>query len=178
MGRSSAELVPGETRPLALRWTLYDGLRMPFFDVNSAQNWEEFRRAFSAAGRSRGRMSSTPTWMGTSATRQPGKVPVRAAGDGSLPVSGADDGHEWVSFIPFDKLPQHLQSALGDHRHGQRPNLAGRLTPIRSPAWSGKRRGRTARIYHVLESGQTIFRRRTCWSLQTDVHSEGRTVRG
>ena len=29
------ELVPGETRPLALRWTLYDGLHIPFFDVNT-----------------------------------------------------------------------------------------------------------------------------------------------
>src|SRR5579859_1837162 len=41
------ELVPGETRPLALRWTLYDNLHIPFFDVNAAQNWQEFRRAFS-----------------------------------------------------------------------------------------------------------------------------------
>ena len=31
-----AELVPGETRRLALRWTLYDGTRNPFFDVDSA----------------------------------------------------------------------------------------------------------------------------------------------
>jgi penicillin amidase len=41
------ELVPGETRPLALRWTLYDGLHIPFFDVNAAQNWQEFQHAFS-----------------------------------------------------------------------------------------------------------------------------------
>src|SRR5258708_25944433 len=41
------DLVPGETRPLALRWTLYDGLRIPFFDVNAAQNWDEFQHAFS-----------------------------------------------------------------------------------------------------------------------------------
>src|SRR5579864_2246195 len=41
------DLVPGETRPLALRWTLYDSLHIPFFDVDAAQNWDEFRRAFS-----------------------------------------------------------------------------------------------------------------------------------
>jgi len=35
------DIVPGETRPLALRWTLYDGLHIPFFDVNAAQNWDE-----------------------------------------------------------------------------------------------------------------------------------------
>jgi penicillin amidase len=41
------DVLPGETRQIALRWTLYDGLRMPFFDVDTAQNWEEFRKAFS-----------------------------------------------------------------------------------------------------------------------------------
>src|SRR6202040_2336557 len=41
------DMVPGETRRLALRWTLYDGMRSPFFAVDSAQKWEEFRRAFS-----------------------------------------------------------------------------------------------------------------------------------
>src|SRR5712692_3806958 len=41
------ELIPGETRQLALRWTLYDGLHIPFFDVNTAQNWQDFRHAFS-----------------------------------------------------------------------------------------------------------------------------------
>ena len=42
-----SDLVPGETRKLALRWTLYDGIRSPFFAVDSAQNWAEFQRAFS-----------------------------------------------------------------------------------------------------------------------------------
>src|SRR5262245_4203519 len=42
-----SSLVPGETRTLALRWTLYEGVGNPFFEVNSAQNWEDFRRAFS-----------------------------------------------------------------------------------------------------------------------------------
>ena len=41
------ELVPQETRKLALRWTLYDGTRNPFFDVDLAQNWDQFRQAFS-----------------------------------------------------------------------------------------------------------------------------------
>src|SRR5438270_818465 len=41
------DLILGETRALALRWTLYDGPRIPLYDVNTAQNWEEFRHAFS-----------------------------------------------------------------------------------------------------------------------------------
>ena len=41
------ELIPGETRKIALRWTLQDGEGLVFFDVDSAQNWDEFRKAFS-----------------------------------------------------------------------------------------------------------------------------------
>src|SRR6202790_4045720 len=44
------ELIPGETRKIALRWTLQDGEGLVFFDVDSAQNWDEFRKAFSTFG--------------------------------------------------------------------------------------------------------------------------------
>ena len=47
------ELIPGETRPIALRWTLQDGMGLMFFDADSAQNWDEFRKAFSSFGRAR-----------------------------------------------------------------------------------------------------------------------------
>ena len=67
-----SELVPGETRPLALRWTLYDGLRIPFFDVNTAQNWQEFRKAFSQFD-APGRTLSMPMWTETSAIRRRAK---------------------------------------------------------------------------------------------------------
>ena len=40
------DLIPGETRPIALRWTLYDGMGLVFFDVNSAKNWDSFARRF------------------------------------------------------------------------------------------------------------------------------------
>src|SRR5437764_1832469 len=35
------ELAPGEFRKIALKWTLYDGIRNPFYKINSAQNWQE-----------------------------------------------------------------------------------------------------------------------------------------
>ncbi len=43
-GPIMTELVPGESRKLALSWTLYDSMHDPFFDVDAAQNWDEFRR--------------------------------------------------------------------------------------------------------------------------------------
>jgi penicillin amidase len=45
-------LVPGETRQLALQWIIYKpgASGVPFFQVNSAKNWDEFRAAFSTFG--------------------------------------------------------------------------------------------------------------------------------
>src|SRR5262249_34721254 len=42
-------LAPGETRQLALQWSIYklDTPGIPFFQVDRAKNWDEFRAAFS-----------------------------------------------------------------------------------------------------------------------------------
>jgi penicillin G amidase len=162
------ELVPGETRPLALRWTLYDGLRIPFFDVNAAQNWEEFCRAFSMLD-APGQNVVYADVDGNIGYHATGKVPVRAAGDGSLPVSGADNAHEWTSYIPFDKLPN-----IYNPPSGVIATANGRITPDNYPysismEWEAP--WRTARIYHVLESGRQLSQA-DMLALQNDVHSE------
>src|SRR5882724_11282350 len=162
------DLVPGETRPLALRWTLYDGLRIPFFDVNSAQNWDEFCRAFSQLD-APGQNVVYADVDGNIGYHTTGKVPIRAAGDGSLPVNGADNAHDWTSYIPFEKLP-HIYNPPS----GIIATANGRITPDGYPnslsmEWEAP--WRTARIYHVLESGRQ-FSAADMLSLQTDVHSE------
>ena len=98
-----------------------------------------------------------------------GKVPIRAAGDGSLPVSGADDAHEWTSYIPFEKLP-----SIYNPPSGIIATANGRITPDNYPnsismEWEAP--WRTARIYHVLESGRQ-FSAADMLALQTDIHSE------
>lgn len=162
------DLVPAETRPLALRWTLYDGLRIPFFDINSAQNWEEFTKAFSQLD-APGQNVVYADVDGNIGYHATGKVPIRAAGDGSLPVSGADDAHEWTSYIPFDKLPN-----IYNPPSGIIATANGRIAPDNYPnsismEWEAP--WRTARIYHVLESGRK-FSTADMLGLQTDVHSE------
>ena len=162
------ELVPGETRPLALRWTLYDGLHIPFFDVNAAQNWDEFRRAFSQLD-APGQNVVYADVDGNIGYQTTGKVPIRAAGDGSLPVSGADNAHEWTSYIPFEKLP-----SVYNPPSGIIGTANGRITPDNYPnsismEWEAP--WRTARIYHVLESGRQ-FSAADMLALQTDIQSE------
>ena len=64
------ELLPGETRKIALRWTLQDGMGLMFFDVNSAQNWDEFRKAFSNFWRAGTKRDVRAMWMVTSDIRR------------------------------------------------------------------------------------------------------------
>ncbi len=161
------ELVPGETRKVALRWTLYDGMTLPFFDVNSAQNWDEFRKAFSSlvAPGQNVMYADVDGHIGYQAT---GKVPIRAAGDGSLPVSGSDDAHEWKGYIPFDEMPR-----VYDPESGILASANGRITPDTykysiSTEWEAP--WRTDRIYRVLESGKK-FAPADMLALQMDVSS-------
>jgi penicillin amidase len=163
-----SELVSGENRTISLRWTLYDGLRIPFFDVNASQNWDEFRRAFSQLD-APGQNVLYADVDGNIGYHTTGKIPIRASGDGSLPVSGADNAHEWTSFIPFEKLPSTYNPPSGVIATAN-----GRITPDKYPyavsmEWEAP--WRTARIYHVLESGRQ-FSPTDMLALQIDIHSD------
>lgn len=162
------DLVPGETRELALRWTLYDGIRSPFFAVNSAQNWTEFQLALSQfdAPAQNVVYADVDGNIGYHAT---GKIPIRAASDGSLPEDGSDNAHEWIGYIPFEKLPSVFNPSSGIIATAN-----GRIAPKKyaysiSAEWEAP--WRTVRIYRVLESGRK-FSAADMLSLQTDVYSE------
>jgi penicillin amidase len=162
------ELVPGETRKLALRWTLSEGTHNPFFDLDSAQNWDQFRRAISAFD-APGQNVVFADVDGNVGYQATGKVPIRASGDGSLPENGSDNAHEWTSYIAFDKLP-----SVYNPPSGIIATANGRITPDGYPfsistGWEAP--WRTARIYRVLESGKK-FSAADMLALQTDVHSD------
>jgi penicillin amidase len=162
------DILPGETRQVALRWTMYDGLHMVFFEVDTAQNWEEFRKAFSQLD-APGQNVVYADVDGNIAYQATGRVPIRASGDGSLPVSGADDAHEWIGFIPFEKLP-----SIYNPPSGVIGTANGRITPDGYPYsisshWEAP--WRVERIYHVLESGRK-FAASDMLALENDVHSE------
>ena len=162
------ELVPGETRKLALRWTLYDGVRNPFFAVDSAQNWDQFVRGFSKfdAPAQNVVYADVDGNIGYHAT---GKVPIRASGDGSLPENGSDNTHEWTSYIPFDELPSVFNPPSGIIATAN-----SRISPDKYPysissQWEAP--WRSARIYRVLESGKR-FSAADMLALETDIYSD------
>lgn len=161
------ELIPGEKRKIALRWTLYDGIHIPFFDVDAAQNWSDFTNALSTwtAPAQNAVYGDVDGHIGYHATAS---IPIRRSGDGSLPEDGSDDAHEWTGYVPFDKLP-----SVFDPPWGVIATANGRITPDKYPyslstQWDAP--WRTERIYHVLESGKK-FSAADMLALQTDVYS-------
>ncbi len=160
-------LLPGETRPIALRWTLYDGARNPFFAVNSAQNWEQFLDAFSQLD-APGQNVVYADVDGNIGYHATGKYPIRASGDGSLPQDGSNNAHEWTGYIPFGKLP-----SVYNPPSGIIATANSRITPDKYPysistGWEAP--WRTERIYQVLESGKQ-FSAADMLALQTDIYS-------
>ncbi len=101
-------------QPLAFSWTalqpgtLIESLRL----LNHAQNWDEFRQALT--------LWDVPSQNfvyadveGNIGYQAPGRIPIRAAGDGSMPVPGWTGEYEWIGLIPFDDLPQAFNPEQG-----------------------------------------------------------------
>src|SRR5206468_4998956 len=162
------ELIPGETRQVALRWTAYEGARSPFFDLDSAQNWQEFRSAFSKFD-APGQNVVYADVDGNIGYQATGKIPIRASGDGSLPASGSDDAHEWVSYIPYEKLPSIYNPPSGIIATANARVTSDNFPYFVTNDWEAP--WRTARIYRVLGSGKK-FSAGDMLALQTDVVSE------
>jgi penicillin G amidase len=162
------ELSPGETRKIALRWTLYDGIRSPFFNVDSAQNWQQFRQALSEFDAPSQNLVYADV-EGNIGYQTAGKIPIRAAGDGSLPMDGSNNAHEWIGYIPFEKLPSVFNPPSGIIATAN-----SRITPDGYPysisvEWEAP--WRTDRIYRVLESGRKLSAS-DMLALEMDIYSE------
>jgi penicillin amidase len=181
-----SSLLPGETRQVALQWVLYDTrqIGIPLFDLDSAQNWEQFRKALSVfatpsqnvvygdidgnigyqpMGFIPTRASSTPSGAKAAPAGDPG------FGDGTVPVPGADGKHDWTGYVPFGKLP-----AVFNPPGGIIATANARITPKDYPyllATQWFPPYRTERIYHVLQSGKK-FSPADMLALQTDITSE------
>jgi penicillin amidase len=163
-------MIPGETRQLALQWVIYkDGTsKIPFFQLDSARNWDEFRAALAPFG-APGQNTVYADIEGHIGYQATGFVPIRASGDGSLPVPGDTDAYEWTGFIPYDEMPRVL-----DPPSGIIATANGRTTPdgYRYPVsfeWGSPYR--TERIYKLLSKPKK-YTPADMLAIQTDVVSE------
>ena len=99
---------------IALKWTALTP-STPFqaiWGFDRAQNWDQFREA------ARGFHVPAQNLLyadveGNIGYQMPGDVPIRANGDGTLPVPGWTDEYEWTGFIPFEEQPYTFNPAEG-----------------------------------------------------------------
>ena len=101
---------------IAFTWTgLDDGLpsvTQPVLGINQASNFEEFKEAALLFAVPSQNMIYADT-EGNIGYVVPGNIPIRTSGDGTLPVAGWTDDHEWTGFIPYDELPWLLNPDSG-----------------------------------------------------------------
>jgi penicillin amidase len=99
---------------LALRWTALepDQIFQAIWRFDRAQNWDDFRKGAS--------FFTVPAQNlvyadvdGNIGYQTPGNIPIRKAGDGTLPVPGWTGEYDWLGYIPFDKLPYAFNPPQG-----------------------------------------------------------------
>lgn len=98
--------------PLALRWTAHepDEQFRAIYLMNQARTCQELHQA--------ARYWSVPVQNIVYADRAgnigytfPGRLPIRASGDGRVPVPGWTGEYEWTGYVPFAELPHYLNPA-------------------------------------------------------------------
>ncbi|MDY0908056.1 penicillin acylase family protein [Microbacterium sp. CFBP9034] len=91
---------------VSLKWTALEPTSTPgaIFALNAAQDFDDFRGA--------AELFAVPAQNlvyadvdGNIGYQTPGRLPIRGAGDGSMPQPGWDSASDWRGYIPFEKLP-------------------------------------------------------------------------
>lgn len=94
--------------PMVLRWTALDPSQTltAIFQLNTAQNWEDFRAASSLFDAPSQNLVYADV-DGNIGYQTPGLIPIRPAGvTGLLPMEANDDSSTWLGYIPYDLLPR------------------------------------------------------------------------
>ena len=99
-------VVPEAKEQLALRWTALDGgqLFRSVHMLNHARDWDEFRHALRYWDAPSQNFVYADT-QGNIGYQAPGRIPIRAKGQGLVPVPGWTGEYEWTGYIPFEELP-------------------------------------------------------------------------
>jgi penicillin amidase len=100
--------------PLAFRWTALDPndtTIVAMMRMSDARNWKDFTGALRAF------VVPSQNFVyadvdGHIGYYAPGRIPIRAAGDGTQPAEGWTGESEWTGSVPFDELP-HLYDPPG-----------------------------------------------------------------
>ena len=104
-----------EGHVLAFSWTALDEddvSGQALVNATGAASWQEFVDALSDLAVPQQTIVFADT-DGNIGYVAPGRVPIRASGQGHLPVPGWTGAHDWVDRVPFDALPGDSNPASG-----------------------------------------------------------------
>ncbi len=156
-------------RAYALRWTALEpgGLDFGFPLLGEAQNWHDFietTRHIAGPGQN----TIYADVDGNIGFTIPARIPIRANGNGALPVPGDTDDFEWKGYIPFEELPRVLNPPEGviatANARTVGPGYKYYLTDRQAGPY------RTARLYELL-SNRTGLTPADCNAIQNDIVS-------
>jgi len=140
---------PGAVLALQATWLSGDD-RSPeaIWRLAHANNWSEFTAALKdmAAPQQNIVYADADGHIGFIA---PARIPIRAKGDGWLPVSGATDDFAWTGSVPFDAMPQQF-----DPSSGRLATANNRIVPKNYPYFLGRDwdlPSRAERIFEMLD---------------------------
>jgi penicillin amidase len=156
-------------RAYALRWTALEpgGLDFGFPLLDEAHDWSSFietTRHIAGPGQN----TIYADVDGNIGFTIPARIPVRANGNGALPVPGDTDLYEWKGYIPFEELPRVQNPPDGIIATANARTVGPGYKYYLSDRQAGPYR--TARIYELL-SGRTGLRPEDCNEIQNDIVS-------
>ncbi|MEX2543020.1 MAG: penicillin acylase family protein [Trueperaceae bacterium] len=114
-GRIDESTASGESLGLSLSWTALlevDRSLQGAIDISFARNWDQLGDALRNLQES-GQSVLYADVEGSIGVQTTGRVPVRAAGVGRLPVPGWDESFDWDGFVPYAELPRIRDPASG-----------------------------------------------------------------
>lgn len=153
----------------ALRWTALEpgGLDFGFPLLGQARNWDKFLAATQRIA-GPGQNTIYADVDGNIGFTIPAHIPIRANGNGAMPVPGDTDRYEWTGYIPFEELPRAFNPPDGiiatANAYTVGPSYMYFLTDRQAGPY------RTERIYELLAS-RTDLLPADCNAIQNDVLS-------
>jgi penicillin amidase len=99
---------------VSVRWTALEpsSIFKAVLNMNLASDWESFRDALRDFNVPSQNMIYADV-RGNIGYQTPGNIPIRASGDGLMPVPGWTEMYDWQGYIPFDELPTSYNPPQG-----------------------------------------------------------------
>jgi penicillin G amidase len=91
-------------RGYSMKWSAAEGFSFPFWMIDRARNWNDFRAALSTFwGPAQNFVFGDRA--GNIGYQAAGRVPIRKGFDSNIPLDGTSGNYEWSGYIPFEQMP-------------------------------------------------------------------------